>query len=113
MAVLMKKEHILIPELEIADNFWSRGKGLLGRDGLSSEGGLWIPRCSSIHTFFMKFAIDCVFVDKKLKVKAVFKNVKPGRLILPVWGASSVFELPAHRSEELKIQVGDELYVGA
>lgn len=112
MATLRSQNHILIPDLEIANSFWSRGKGLLGRDSLSRQSGLWIHRCNSIHTFFMKFAIDCVFVDKKLRVKAVYQNVKPGRLILPVWGASSVFELDANVAHELNIKVGDELYVG-
>ncbi|MGE5085504.1 MAG: DUF192 domain-containing protein [Bacillota bacterium] len=115
---MMKLENIttqqkLIPNLEVAKSFTSRGKGLLGRSSLAEDRALWIHHCNSIHTFFMKFAIDCVFVDKNLKVKAVFQDVKPWRLILPVWGASSVIEMASGMSSKLKISVGDQLNVGA
>lgn len=102
----------LIPNLEVADGFRSRGKGLLGRSKLNEDAGMWIHRCNSIHTFFMKFSIDCVFVDKKLKVKAIYTDVKPWRLILPVWGASSVFEMASGSVARMHICVGDQLYVG-
>lgn len=103
----------LIPHLEEARGFLSRGKGLLGRTHLPQDGGLWIHRCNSIHTFFMKFPIDCVFVDKNLTVKAIYSDVKPWRLLLPVWGASSVFELASGTASRMSIQVGDQLYVGS
>lgn len=104
---------ILIADLEVAEGFLARGKGLLGRPSLAPEQALWIPHCNSIHTFFMKFAIDCVFVDKSLKVKAIVENVKPGRLVLPIWGVSSVVEMTAGNARRLNISVGDQLYVGA
>lgn len=115
MATLMNKttNQILIPQLDIARTFWKRGKGLLGRSSLPEQEALWIHHCNSIHTFFMKFAIDCVFVDKNLKVKAVYKDVRPWRLLLPVWGASSVIEMTSGTASKLKVSVGDQLYVGA
>lgn len=115
MAVLESKtaNQKLVPNLEVANNFWSRGKGLLGRKNLSEDHALWIHRCNSIHTCFMQFSIDCVFVDKNLKVKAIYQDVKPWRLVLPVWGASSVIEMASGTSSKLKINVGDQLYVGA
>ena len=115
MAVLMNKrtQQNIIPNLEVASNFWSRGKGLLGRAGLNEDQALWIHHCNSIHTFFMKFSIDCVFVDKNLRVKAIRTDVKPGRMVMPIWGASSVFEMKSGTAEKLNIQVGDQLHVGA
>lgn len=115
MATLINKttDQILIPHLEVAETFWRRGRGLLGRTSLPEAQALWIPRCNSIHTFFMKFSIDCVFVDRHLKVKAIYEDVHPGRLLLPVWGASSVFEMAAGEARRLKVHVGDQLYVGA
>lgn len=114
MAVLENKltQKRLIEDLEVARTFWSRGKGLLGRKNLPESRALWIPRCNSIHTYFMKFAIDCVFVDKNLKVKAVYQDVRPGRLIFPVWGASSVIEMASGMTSKLNINVGDQLHVG-
>ncbi|MGZ3768822.1 MAG: DUF192 domain-containing protein [Bdellovibrio sp.] len=115
MAALINKatNEILIPTLEIAKTFSTRGKGLLGRTSLPEQEALWIHRCNSIHTFFMKFSIDCIFVDKNLKVKAIYENVQPWRLILPVWGASSVIELSSGAVSKKKVQVGDQLYVGS
>lgn len=114
MAVLTSKtrNQQLISDLEVAATEWARGKGLLGRKSLGSEQALWIKRCNSIHTFFMKFTIDCVFLDKNQRVKAIYPKVKPFRLVWPVWGASSVIEFPAGRVQALGIQVGEELHVG-
>ncbi|MNJ92789.1 hypothetical protein D3C87_104630 [compost metagenome] len=114
MAVLENKitQQKLIENLEVARTFWTRGKGLLGRQSLPENQALWIHRCNSIHTYFMKFAIDCVFVDRNLKVKAIYRDVRPGRLILPVWGASSVIEMASGTTSKLQISVGDQLNVG-
>jgi uncharacterized membrane protein (UPF0127 family) len=115
MAVLMNTntQQNLIPRLEVAKNFWTRGKGLLGRAGLGEDQALWIHRCNSIHTFFMKFSIDCVFVDRNLRVKAIYADVKPGRLLMPVWSASSVIEMKSGMAAKLNLKVGDQLHVGA
>lgn len=115
MAVLVNKttNQTLIPQLEVAKTFWKRGKGLLGRTELPKDEALWILHCNSIHTFFMNFAIDCVFVDKNLKVKAVYEDVRPWRLLLPVLGASSVIEMSSGSVRRMKVSVGDQLYVGA
>lgn len=115
MKALLNKttQQVLIPRLEVADTFQTRGKGLLGRKSLATDQALWIPRCNSIHTFFMKFAIDCVFVDRHLKVRKVCHDVRPWRLVLPVWGASSVVEMSSGTAQRLNINVGDQLHVGA
>ena len=104
---------VLISKVEIARSFIERGRGLLGRKSLDTQAGLWILHCNSIHTFFMKFAIDCVFLDKNLRVTAVYENVRPWRLIGPLWKARSVIELTSGQARKAGIQVGDQLYVGA
>ena len=110
---LRRQDQIIVENLEVANHLWSRIKGLIGRGEFAVGSGMYIPACNSIHTFFMKFTIDCVFVDKNLKVKAVVNSVKPGRLVGPYWTSRSVFELPSGMIEEKKIQVGDQLHVGA
>ena len=114
MAILKKKNNseVLIGDLDVAENFWPRMKGLLGTAELSNQSGLWIHNCNSIHTFFMKFAIDCIFLDSSLRVKKIVGNVVPGRLVFPIWGASSVVEVKAGVAAKLNLQAGDELYVG-
>lgn len=106
-----KNQH-LISDLRVATSEWARGKGLLGTKSLGPEEALMIPRCNSIHTFFMNYAIDCVFLDKNKRVKAIYPEVKSFRVIWPVWGAKSVIEFPAGRAKELNIEIGDELHVG-
>jgi uncharacterized membrane protein (UPF0127 family) len=103
----------LLSDLKVAKTFWARGKGLLGVKNLSEEQGLWIDQCNSIHTFFMKMTIDCVFLDKKMRIKKIYAEVPPHRLVLPVWGARSVVELRQGRAAELNLQVGEQLHVGA
>ena len=99
-------------DLKQAKTFWPRLIGLWGRSEISDAEGLWIHRCNSIHTWWMQFPIDCIFLDSELRVKRVVENVKPWRLIMPVWGAKSVIEVKAGLSESKKIEVGDQLHVG-
>lgn len=116
MATLWNKTQnkAILQNLEIADNFWTRAVGLLGKKALDENQGLWIHDGNSIHTFFMRFAIDCVFLDKNLKVCAVKKNISPFRVTWPVWKAQSVIELPAGWVEKNQaLSLGDELHVGA
>ena len=102
---------MLLHDLQEAKTFWQRLKGLLGKTGLASGEGMLFQRCNAIHTIGMKFPIDCVFTDRKMKVQKIVAEVKPGRLVLPVWQASAVFELPAGFAEKMEIKKGDEFYV--
>jgi uncharacterized membrane protein (UPF0127 family) len=88
----------------------SRGKGLLGRDCLSSEEGLWIVPCPMIHTFFMKFAIDVVFLDRGLKALRVIEGLRPWRLSPWVWRAHSVLELSGGALKGA-VEPGDQLEI--
>lgn len=116
MALLIKESENSTPltdQLILAETLFSRSKGLLGRRELPDNEMLWINRCNSIHTFFMKFTIDCVFLDRTLKVISIKRNVKPWKIIWPQWGASSVIEMKAGDIDRLSLKVGDQLYVGA
>ena len=109
--LLNDSKNILIPDLKKALHFFSRAKGLLGTRELAPSSGLFISNCNSVHTFFMKYAIDCVFVDKNLKVKGVKQNLAPHRATFPIWGASAVIELSAGSIAKFGIKKGDQLYV--
>lgn len=115
MATLLNKSKntILANNLAETRGPWSRLKGLLGTSELPLGNGLWIPKCNSIHTCFMNYAIDVVFVDRDLRVQYVKKEMEPWKLILPVWRAASVFELPAGMAAKCATEVGDQLHVGA
>ena len=103
---------LLVPELRVADSMIKRVVGLLGTQSLDFNEGLWIKSCNSIHTYFMKYPIDCVFLDKTLKVVSIKSNVNPWKIVAPQWGATSVIELKAGSIEKLKISEGEQLHVG-
>jgi uncharacterized membrane protein (UPF0127 family) len=94
--------------VDIADSSAKRRTGLLKHDRLAPGEGLWIVPCESVHTFFMKFAIDLVYLDGNRKVRKVRNAVAPWRLsaCLP---AHSVLELPAGTAAETLTEAGDEL----
>lgn len=89
------KNIVIATEVKVAKNFFTRTIGLLSRKSLSKEEGLVIKPCSSIHTFFMKFAIDVLFVNKKGQIVALYENVKPWRVLPLHFTSSYVIELPA------------------
>ncbi|NQY99540.1 MAG: DUF192 domain-containing protein [Bdellovibrionales bacterium] len=98
--------------VEVASTFAQRNKGLLGRETLDSNRTLWIHKCPSIHTFFMKFRLDVIFVDRNLKVTSVHRDVGPWRLIFyGGWGAKDVFEFTAGALSNREVQPGDQLNV--
>jgi hypothetical protein len=114
MAKLMNaQKQVIISDLQIANTMWTRGKGLLGTKDLASDKGMWLNPGNSIHTFFMSYAIDCVFVDAEMRIKALKPNVVPGKMIWPIWGAKSVIEVKAGMIEKLNLKIGDQLHVGA
>ena len=89
------RDRIVAREVALADTAASRAQGLLGRDRMEAEEGLWIVPCPMIHTFFMRFPIDVLFLDRNLRVRRVIEDLKPWRLSPWVFTAHSVLELPA------------------
>ena len=112
-SVVRRAGQPLVPNCEVATSFWSRFVGLMGRRSLARERGLYFPRCNAIHTFFMRFPIDVVYLDSSLVVVDVDRSLVPWRLGKPRWKAKHVLELPAGRAADLGIAVGDRLEVGA
>ncbi|MFC1805157.1 DUF192 domain-containing protein [Candidatus Omnitrophota bacterium] len=100
---------ILAEDAALAGSCLKRLKGLLGRDGLKRGEGLVIKPCSSIHTFFMRFIIDALFIDKECKVVALKKRLRPWRLTPVYWKADSVIELPAGVIDEASTGIGDDI----
>ena len=72
---------------------------------------LWIKPCMSIHTFFMKFPIDVIFLNKRNQMIAAKRNLKPNRLTRLYPKAISVLELPAGVLEATDTRVGDEIKI--
>jgi uncharacterized membrane protein (UPF0127 family) len=70
--------------------------------------GLWIAPCESVHTFFMRFPIDLVYLDRKLKVKKVRHSVGAWRMSA-CFAAQSVLELPAGTAAAARTVRGDSV----
>jgi uncharacterized membrane protein (UPF0127 family) len=100
------RQTVLGERIEVANSGATRRKGLLGRDGLGTGTGLWIVPCESVHTFFMRFPIDLVYLDRKNRVRKVRHAVGPWR-ISACFAAHSVIELPAGTVRESGTVKGD------
>jgi uncharacterized protein len=96
--------------IELADTGKTRRVGLLKRTGLAPGEGLWIFPCEGIHTFFMRFDIDVLFLDKHKRVVKAVERLRPWRMSLSLRGRS-VLELPAGVIAESETRRGDQLEV--
>ena len=96
-------------EVNLALTRAERRKGLLGRDSLDPSAALVISPCSSIHTMFMRFPIDVIFVDRDGRAVRIVKAMVPWRIAMA--RAHAVIELPAGSLGPRDVKVGDELYL--
>jgi len=87
----------------------TRRRGLLGRDALDPDEGLYIVPCKWIHMFGMRFPIDVAFLDAAGRVVAVHEALPPNRLSRIAWRADGVLELPAHRLARTGTRIGDTI----
>ena len=96
---------LLVPRLLMARSPWDRFRGLMGRRSLSDDEGLWLPRCRSVHTCFMRFAIDIAFVDGSGYIVGLAVPLRPWRC---AWNrkAAHTLELPIGGVERLGLAAG-------
>ena len=93
---------------ELADGPFRRMKGLIGRRGLPTGEGLLLRPAPAIHTAFMRFPIDAVFLDRDLRVLDIAARLAPWRLASKA-GARSVLELSAGECDRCGVKVGHRL----
>jgi hypothetical protein len=108
----LTRQTVLARHVEVADQASTRRKGLLGRNDLPSGDALWIVPCESVHTFFMRFSIDIVYLDRDLKVRKARSNVAPWRLSACL-SAHSVIELASGTIQSTRTRQGDQLEFSA
>ena len=100
----------IVTELEIAVDSATRRKGLLGRDRLADSTGIVIAPTNAVHTFFMRFPIDIVFVTRAGRVVKVRESV-PARRIAIALRAFAVVELAAGCAARKGLRTGDVVSV--
>jgi uncharacterized protein len=99
---------VLCERCVLADTFWTRFRGLLGRKELAEREGLLIRPASSVHTLFMRFPIDVVFLDREDTVVKVVPALRPWRLAA-ARRAGRTLELGAGVCARAGLAVGERL----
>ena len=88
----------------------TRRRGLLGRDGLEAGRALMLEPCPAVHTAFMRFAIDVVFMDREGYAVKIVRNLVPWRIAVAP-RAHAVVEMAAGTLDHLDLSVGDRLFL--
>jgi uncharacterized membrane protein (UPF0127 family) len=105
------KNAVLAEEAIMADRLFPRIKGLLGRKNFRQGEAIIITPCNSIHTFFMGFPIDVLFVNKNNLVVKAISAMPPGRLTPIYFNACFVIELPPGTIQSTSTSKGDTLLI--
>ncbi|HUW08506.1 MAG TPA: DUF192 domain-containing protein [Anaerolineae bacterium] len=107
----LSRGQILVTSGRAADTYWSSLRGLIGSQPLAQGEGLLIVPCNSVHTHFMSFPIDVLYVDRDDRVVAMNHSMAPWRFGRLHRQAHFVIELPAGTLGRSGTEVGDQLQV--
>lgn len=102
---------LLAERVVLANTFFTRLRGLIGRRRLAPAEALWLRPCNGVHTWWMHYAIDVIFLDRELRIVKLVENLRPFRLTAPHRAARSVLEMSAHTISRTRLQVGDKLEI--
>jgi uncharacterized protein len=105
------RDALLAERAGFANSMTTRALGLMGQAALPEGSGLVIDPCTSIHMFFMRFAIDALYVAQDGVVLRVVSRLRPWRIGPIVWRSRYVVELPAGTADRTGTQAGDLLRV--
>lgn len=113
----MKKMRVTIPiknitigeSIFVAESFMDRMKGLMFSEKILGD-GLLIQSCNSVHTFFMKYSLDLLFLDRHYKIIKIIRNLSPWRATFFYFKASMTLELVGG-TLPLRVVEGDQMEV--
>lgn len=103
------KKNIIVENLFLADSFWPRMKGLMGKKNLPEDEGLLLLPCNSVHSMFMRFPIDLLFLNRELRVIKIVYRFKPWRVTPIIRDCYQVVELRAGVASVKGVTIKDEL----
>lgn len=95
--------------IRYTDCFLGKLFGLAGRRNIPAGEGIIIKGCAWVHTFFMRFAIDILYLDSGLRILRIDRSIPPWRLLEPCPGASTVLELAGGTADKCGLAVGERL----
>lgn len=101
---------VLSTDILMAESLISRLIGLMFKQRLEGADGLLIDPCRSIHTFFMRYSLDIVFINKDNKIVKIIRDMKPWRVTWIYFRASKTLELPAGNLP-VDLKEGDSLEI--
>lgn len=103
-----RPRRLLLPRVARTETAWERARGLLARPAPAEGEGLLITPCNSVHTCFMGFGIDVIFLDRDNVVVKIIRRMQPFRFAMAL-GSWSVLEIQAGGAERAGIEQGDNL----
>ncbi len=99
----------IVREVELANSFFKRFKGLMFRQSMPLDYGLLLSPCKAIHTFSMRFPIDVVYLDADSKIIHIEKSMQPNKVGKTIKSAASVLELNSGMAEKFDLKADDTL----
>lgn len=106
------KNQQIVKDVIIAHNFLKRLKGLMFTKELPSDSSMYIYPCNQIHTFFMNYNIDVLYLNEKNVIVAIDEDMKPSKIGKKVKGAVAVVELQGGKIKKFNIEVGQAIEIG-
>jgi uncharacterized protein len=100
---------ILVPEVEVLASLGQRLKGLLGQTSLEPGRAVWLSPCGSIHTFFMRFDLDLIFLGGDFRVVRLVRGVRPWRMVAGGLRARGVVEMQSGWFPAAALKAGDRV----
>ena len=110
MMIKNSKGEVVCEHAQLADSMRTRILGLMFTNDLDSREGLVLRPCNSIHTFFMNYSIDVIFLDKNFKVIKIIYDMQPWRMSGMYFRANQVLEMKSKR-DHCSISIGETLEV--
>jgi uncharacterized membrane protein (UPF0127 family) len=110
--VVATSGEVVCTRSEVEEGVFGRMRGLLGRRGLEPGAGMLLAPAPSVMTFFMRFSIDVVFLDKEHRIVGISHTMRPWR-VAAARHAFAALELPAGTAAACGLQKGDVLDIGA
>ncbi len=111
MIINLTKNQILAQTVYIADTPIKRMKGLIGFKSLKTSEAMLIKPCNSIHTFFMRFPIDLLFIDKDNIIIKAMSDIKPYRFSPLYLFSRAVIELSSGTIRNTGTKEGDQISI--
>jgi len=105
------RKRILVSRGKVANNVWTRFKGLMGSPPLEKGEALLISPSNSVHTHFMRYPLDILYINSNYQVIAMNEKMKPWRMGKIYRQSRYVLELPAGVIEETQTKIGDQLEI--